>query len=179
MTFSQLVTQSLLKGTKSPPGQVVPLIIALSRAPTLSRGRASPLRSLLPVAIATRSAARRTTRPAARPTRSRPGLQARTHDGALGAATARGRCSPCRLHALGIGRRRISPELTGPAARVRDGAHRISRVELILTGSRWSSPAGRHFFLPFSVGQFSFLPFSVGRWSFLPFRGGQMPGAGA
>jgi len=127
----------------------------------------------------TRSAARRTTRPAARPTRSRPGLQARTHDGALGAATARGRCSPCRLHALGIGRRRISPELTGPAARVRDGAHRISRVELILTGSRWSSPVGRHFFLPFSVGQFSFLPFSVGRWSFLPFPAGQMPGAGA
>jgi len=127
----------------------------------------------------TRSAARRTTRPVARPTRSRPGLQARTHEGALGTATARGQCSPCWLHALGIGRRRISPELTRPAARARDGAHRISCVELILTGSRWSSSAGRHFFLPFFVGQFSFLPFSVGRWSFLPFPAGQMPGAGA
>jgi len=179
MAFSQLVTQSLLKETKSTPGQVVPLIITLSRAPTLSRGRSSPLHSLLPAQPPAAPPARRTTRPAARRTRSRPGLQARTHDGALGAATARGRCSPCRLHALGIGRRRISPELTGPAALARDGAHWISRVELILTGSRWSSPAGRHFFLPFSVGQFSFLPFSAGRWSFLPFPAGQMPGAGA
>jgi len=172
MTFSQLVTQSLLKGTKSPPGQVVPLIIALSRALTLSRGWASPLRSLLPA----QPPAAPPAYPLAAPARDRGSRHARTTEPLAPPPPV---ADAHHADALGIGQRWISPELTGPAAHARDGAHRISCVELILTGSRWSSSAGRHFFLPFFVGQFSFLPFSTGRWSFLPFPIGQMLGAGA
>jgi len=96
MAFNQLVTQNLLKGTKSPPWIGVPLIIVLSeRQPYLStgprptlaatRGRHHPLNHSLHHPPSRRcSAARRTTRAAAGAHRT-----TRTQDGAPGATTAR------------------------------------------------------------------------------------------